>query len=54
MVALVSGFILYDTSNVMLHFGTDQHVAAALELLADVAMLFWYIVQIFLLSRGRD
>jgi uncharacterized protein len=52
MVALVSGYILYDTSNVMLHYPPDMHVAAALELLADVAMLFWYIVQILMSSRG--
>jgi FtsH-binding integral membrane protein len=54
MVALVSGYILYDTSNVMLHYAPDQYVAASLQLLADVALLFWYIVQILLLSRGRD
>lgn len=54
MVALVSGYILYDTSNVMLHYPTDMHVAATLELLADVAMLFWYIVQILLSTTNRD
>jgi FtsH-binding integral membrane protein len=54
MVALISGYILYDTSAVMRHYGTDQHVAAALELLADVALLFWYIVQIMLSLSSRD
>ncbi|MFO0929222.1 MAG: Bax inhibitor-1 family protein [Gemmataceae bacterium] len=54
MVALVAGYILYDTSNVMLHYPTDMHVAATLELLADVAMLFWYIVQILLSTSNRD
>jgi FtsH-binding integral membrane protein len=54
MVALIAGYILYDTSNVMLHYPPDMHVAAALELLADVAMLFWYIVQILMLSSNRD
>lgn len=54
MVALISGYILYDTSNVMLRYRPDQHVAAALTLFADVAILFWYIVQILLLSRSRD
>jgi hypothetical protein len=54
MVALISGYILYDTSNVMLHYPTDMHVAAALELLADVAMLFWYIVQILMSLSSRD
>jgi FtsH-binding integral membrane protein len=54
MVALISGYILYDTSNVILHYPTDMHVAAALELLADVAMLFWYIVQILMSLNSRD
>jgi FtsH-binding integral membrane protein len=54
MVALISGYILYDTSKVMLHYRTDQHVAAALELFADVAILFWYIVQIVMSVNSRD
>jgi len=54
MVALLSGYILYDTSNVMLHYPTDMHVAAALELLADVAMMFWYILRILMSLSGRD
>jgi len=55
MVALLSGFILYDTSNVMLHYPTDMHVAAALELFADAATLFWYVLRIVMaLSGGRD
>ena len=52
MVALASGWIIYQTSNVIHLFRTDQHVAAALALFAAVALLFWYILQIFLL-RGR-
>lgn len=51
MVALACGYILYDTSNVMLHYRTDQHVGAALELFASVALLFWYIVQIVAFRR---
>lgn len=55
MVALISGFILYDTSNVLHHYPTDMHVAAALELFADAAILFWYILRIVMaLSGGRD
>jgi FtsH-binding integral membrane protein len=53
MVALASGAIIYQTSNVIHRFRTDQHVAAALALFAAVALLFWYILQIFLLSRRR-
>ena len=51
MVALASGFILYDTSNVLHHYRTDQHVAAALALFASVALLFFYLIRIFLSDR---
>ena len=52
MVLLASGAILYDTSKIMLHYNTDQHVAASLQLFASVALLFWYILQIVMsLSR---
>jgi FtsH-binding integral membrane protein len=54
MVALASGYILYDTSNVMLHYRTDQHVGAALELFASIALLFWYILQIVMSFSSRD
>lgn len=53
MVALACGFIIYDTSNIIHRYSTDQHVAASLELFAAVALLFWYILQIFMsLSRS--
>jgi FtsH-binding integral membrane protein len=53
MVALMSGYILYYTSNVMHHYRTDQHVAAALALFAAVATLFWYILQIVMRMNRR-
>jgi FtsH-binding integral membrane protein len=53
MVALASGWIIYQTSNVIHQFRTDQHVAAALALFAAVALLFWYILRIFLMSGRR-
>jgi uncharacterized protein len=51
MVALISGYILYYTSNVLHHYRTDQHVAAALALFSSIATLFWYILQIVMASR---
>jgi FtsH-binding integral membrane protein len=56
MVALASGYILYDTSNVIHHYRTDQHVAAALALFASVALLFFYILRILIqiAGNGRD
>ena len=53
MVALACGYILYETSNVMLHYRTSQHVAAALALFAAVMLLFWYVLRI-LLGRRSD
>lgn len=52
MIALACGYILFHTSNVLLHYRTDQHVAAALALFASVALLFWYVLRIFLSRRN--
>ena len=51
MIALACGYILYDTSNVLHHYRIGQHVAASLALFAAVALLFWYIIQLFLSQR---
>jgi FtsH-binding integral membrane protein len=53
MIGLMSGYILYDTSNVMHHYRTDQHVAASLALFASVATLFWYVIRL-LMSLSDD
>ena len=52
MIAFCCGYILYDTSNVMLHYRTSQHVAAALALFSSVMLLFWYVLRI-LIDRRR-
>jgi FtsH-binding integral membrane protein len=52
MIALACGYILYDTSNVLHHYRIGQHVAAALALFASVALLFWYVLQLFLSRRN--
>jgi FtsH-binding integral membrane protein len=51
MVALAGASILYDTSNVLHHFPEDRYVGAALELFASVALMFWYVLRIFIASR---
>jgi FtsH-binding integral membrane protein len=50
MIVLMSGYILYDTSNILHHYRTTQHVAAALALFASVATLFWYVLQFVMAS----
>lgn len=51
MIAFACAYILYDTSNVLHHYRIGQHIAAALALFASVALLFWYIIQLFLSRR---
>ena len=48
MIALACGYILYDTSNVIHNYRTDQHVAASLALLSSVVLLFWYVLRILM------
>lgn len=49
MVGLAGASILYDTSNVLLHYPEDRYVGASLELFASVALMFWYVLR--LMSR---
>ena len=51
MIAFACGYILYYTSNVLHHYQVGQHVAASLALFASVALLFWYLVQLFMSRR---
>lgn len=51
MVILAGGAILYDTSKVLHHYPEDRYVAASLELFASVALLFWYVLRLFLNRR---
>jgi len=48
MIALASGSILYNTSNMIHHYRTDQYVAASMGLFASIALLFWYILRLFM------
>ena len=48
MVVLVSGTILYQTSNMLYRYHTSQYVAAALGLFASFMTLLWYIIRIFM------
>ncbi len=51
MVALAGAAILYDTSNVMLHYPQDRYVGASLELFASVALMFWYVLRLLMSRR---
>lgn len=51
VIALAGASILYTTSNMMFHYSTDMYVAAALELFAAIATLFYYILMLLMNSR---
>jgi FtsH-binding integral membrane protein len=54
MVGLAAAYIIYDTSNILHRYRTNQEVGAALELFASVALLFWYILRIVMESSRRN
>lgn len=54
MVALMAGWILYDTSNILHHYRTDQSAAAALALFSSLATLFWYVIRLFMAAQSDD
>ncbi len=51
MVGLAGASVLWDTSNVLHHFPENRYVGAALELFASLALMFWYILRLFMSSR---
>ena len=51
MVVLAGAYILYQTSQVLAHYDPNQHVAASLALFSSVALMFWYVIRIFLRAR---
>ncbi len=48
MIALAGAAILYDTSNILHHYPEDRYVGASLELFASVALMFWYVLRLFM------
>lgn len=54
MIALAAGYILYETSNVIHKYPEDMYVAASLSLFASVALLFWYVLRLFMAFSSDD
>ena len=48
MCLLAGGAILYQTSNLVHKYGTEDYIPASLGLFASLMLLFWYILQIFM------
>ena len=53
-VFLFSGFILYDTSNILRRYSVDDYVGGTLDLFMDVILLFMYLLRLLSLLTGRD
>jgi FtsH-binding integral membrane protein len=51
MIAFAGGWILYDTSKVLHQYRVGQHVAASLALFSSLALLFWYVLRLFMSRR---
>ncbi|MFZ9933043.1 MAG: Bax inhibitor-1/YccA family protein [Chthoniobacterales bacterium] len=51
MIVLAGGSVLYTTSNIMRGFPAGADVAAAMQLFAGIAMMFWYVLRLFMASR---
>ena len=48
MIGFAGAAILYDTSNIMHHYPADKYVAAAMALFASIALMFWYVLRLFM------
>ncbi|HET6630127.1 MAG TPA: Bax inhibitor-1 family protein [Woeseiaceae bacterium] len=51
MIGFAGAAVLYDTSNIMHHYPEDKYVAASMALFASIALMFWYVLRLFM---GRD
>jgi FtsH-binding integral membrane protein len=48
MIGLAGAAVLYDTSNILHHYPKDKYVAASLELFSSIALMFWYVLRLFM------
>jgi FtsH-binding integral membrane protein len=48
MIGFAGAAVLYDTSNIMHHYPEDRYVAASMALFASIALMFWYVLRLFM------
>jgi len=51
-VAIFTGFVLYDVSNIKRRYGPDDAVIATVNLYLDFLNIFWFVLQILLSVSG--
>ena len=54
MIGFACLFILYDTSQILHHYRTDQYVSASLALFASLALLFWYVLRLVMIFSSEE
>lgn len=53
-VLIFSGFIMYDTQNIMRRYPPEEYISATLALYLDILNLFWFLLQIFLAFSNNE
>jgi uncharacterized protein len=51
MIGFAGAAVLYDTSNIIRAYPEDRYVAAAMQLFASIALMFWYVLSLVMGSR---
>ncbi len=52
MIGFAGAAVLYDTSNIIHYYPEDRYVAAALQLFASIALMFWYVLRLLMGNRN--
>jgi FtsH-binding integral membrane protein len=52
MIGFAGVAVLYDTSNIIHNFPEDRYVAAAMQLFASIALMFWYVLRLMMGNRN--
>jgi len=52
MIGFAGVAVLYDTSNIIHNYPEDRYVAAAMQLFASIALMFWYVLRLMMGNRN--
>ena len=52
MIGFAGAAVLYDTSNIIQYYPEDRYVSAAMQLFASIALMFWYVLRLFMGNRN--
>jgi FtsH-binding integral membrane protein len=52
MIGFAGAAVLYDTSNIIRVYPEDRYVAAAMQLFASIALMFWYVLRLMMGNRN--